>query len=307
MDLSQYQVADVTEADLQNDVTCSAITDCFQSEPDTMCVIDVSSFLDANGKLLADKLERLPSSVRRLSFANGNNFLKEHPSLTTADFSSLQRVTKIGHKFLFRCNSLTSVHLPRELITIGYEFLNGCDSLAAMDLSQYQVAAVVVKEADLQNDDTCSAITDCFQSEPDTMCVIDVSSFLDANGKLLADKLERLPSSVGRLSFTNGKRCTEIGDNFLKQHPSLTTADFSSLQRVTKIGHKFLSRCNSLTSVHLPRELITVGYEFLNGMCRVFWMPTASSSQTNWNAFPRRLGAFRLQTAAVAPKSVTTF
>eukprot|EP01060_Flectonema_neradi_P016968 TRINITY_DN2362_c1_g1_i2.p1 TRINITY_DN2362_c1_g1~~TRINITY_DN2362_c1_g1_i2.p1 ORF type:complete len:209 (+),score=43.54 TRINITY_DN2362_c1_g1_i2:521-1147(+) len=185
MDLSQYQVADVTEADLQNDVTCSAITDCFQSEPDTMCVIDVSSFLDANGKLLADKLERLPSSVRRLSFANG------------------------------------------------------------------KVAAVVVKEADLQNDDTCSAITDCFQSEPDTMCVIDVSSFLDANGKLLADKLERLPSSVRRLSFANGSRCAEIGDNFLKQHPSLTTADFSSLQRVTKIGHKFLSRCNSLTSVRL--------------------------------------------------------
>eukprot|EP01060_Flectonema_neradi_P010030 TRINITY_DN1716_c1_g2_i2.p1 TRINITY_DN1716_c1_g2~~TRINITY_DN1716_c1_g2_i2.p1 ORF type:complete len:359 (+),score=76.36 TRINITY_DN1716_c1_g2_i2:789-1865(+) len=125
--------------------------------------------------------------------------------------------------------------------------------------------AVVVTEANLRDDVTRNVITDRFSKEPDTKCILDVSGFLNDSGKLLTNKLEHLPLSVRCLSCINGGCCTTIGDDFLKQHPSLTTVDFSCLQRVTAVGRNFLSQCNSLTSLHLPEELHTVGQGFLNG------------------------------------------
>jgi hypothetical protein len=44
--------------------------------------------------------------------------------LKEIDFSYLTSLTSIGDDFMYECTSLTSIHLPKNLISIGRYFMN---------------------------------------------------------------------------------------------------------------------------------------------------------------------------------------
>eukprot|EP01060_Flectonema_neradi_P023196 TRINITY_DN313_c1_g1_i5.p1 TRINITY_DN313_c1_g1~~TRINITY_DN313_c1_g1_i5.p1 ORF type:complete len:189 (+),score=19.63 TRINITY_DN313_c1_g1_i5:39-605(+) len=114
-------------------------------------------------------------------------------------------ITEIGDGFLKDCSNLKTIDFKQHInITrIGNNFLFECGSLTSIDLSSL--------------------------------------GFMDETGsKFLADNLNNLPSSVRHLQCVNGSCCTTIGDDFLKQIPSLTTVDLSSLNNVTQVGDWFL-------------------------------------------------------------------
>eukprot|EP01060_Flectonema_neradi_P007339 TRINITY_DN1509_c1_g1_i1.p1 TRINITY_DN1509_c1_g1~~TRINITY_DN1509_c1_g1_i1.p1 ORF type:complete len:667 (+),score=99.52 TRINITY_DN1509_c1_g1_i1:48-2048(+) len=123
--------------------------------------------------------------------------------------------------------------------------------------------AVVVTKADLSNDDTRSKLAAHFEKEPSAMCVLDVQEFLEGNA--LTVKVN-LPFSVRHVTLIKGDSCTEIGDDFLSQLASLTTADLSSLKNVTRLGDNFLFQCSSLTSVNLSffTNVESIGKGFLS-------------------------------------------
>eukprot|EP01060_Flectonema_neradi_P036318 TRINITY_DN6950_c0_g1_i1.p1 TRINITY_DN6950_c0_g1~~TRINITY_DN6950_c0_g1_i1.p1 ORF type:complete len:612 (+),score=93.29 TRINITY_DN6950_c0_g1_i1:56-1837(+) len=133
----------------------------------------------------------------------------------------------------------------------------------------------VVTEVDLRCDAT--RISYRFAKEPDTVLIFDVSGSLDNCGKLLASRLEHLPSTVRHLSFANGSRCTEISDDFLKHHPSLVTVDFTSLKNVTKIGDNFLFGCLSLTAVDIAfLNVVEIGDSCFSGSSSLTTVDLAS-------------------------------
>eukprot|EP01060_Flectonema_neradi_P030338 TRINITY_DN437_c0_g3_i1.p1 TRINITY_DN437_c0_g3~~TRINITY_DN437_c0_g3_i1.p1 ORF type:complete len:304 (+),score=66.10 TRINITY_DN437_c0_g3_i1:36-914(+) len=137
----------VTKADLANDT--SSLDEYFK-KGNNKCILDADGFLDESGTLNTASLNRLPLSVKHISFisysglctAIGDGFLENRSNLETADFSCLLHVKCIGDDFLSGCSSLKFVHLPGDLRRIGGGFLSKCESLTdrereELNLEQY--------------------------------------------------------------------------------------------------------------------------------------------------------------------------
>eukprot|EP01060_Flectonema_neradi_P035523 TRINITY_DN655_c0_g5_i1.p1 TRINITY_DN655_c0_g5~~TRINITY_DN655_c0_g5_i1.p1 ORF type:complete len:629 (+),score=118.74 TRINITY_DN655_c0_g5_i1:56-1942(+) len=233
----------VREADLQNDAKLQELTNRAKKDANTRFDIDVSSgFLDDKGKLDSDKVSKIPAVASHICFINGDkcvavadDFLNGRGDLKIVDLSKLKNVMSIGDRFLFGCTDLDTVNLPEKLQVIGYDFLDGCNSFKAKDdvQSKYKIG-VVVTEADLQDDDVLSAVTERFKSSPDGTCVFDISVLVDGSGKLISEKLDRLPQTVGCIAFINGESCKAIGNEFLGKHSSLRVVDLSCLKTLTE-------------------------------------------------------------------------
>ena len=110
----------------------------------------------------------------------------------------------------------------------------------------------VVTAEELRTSHLRTRIDNLFGLNPDMLCVLDASEYIDDEGTLSSDCIEMLPSSIRRLSFTNCSRCTAFEQVFLSDGcDSLTSIDFTSLYNVTAIPSKFLNNLKSLTHVNL--------------------------------------------------------
>ena len=251
----------VTAEELKTSHLRTRIDILFGLNPDMLCVLDASEYIDDEGTLSSGGVDVLPPSIRRLSFTNCSfmlrsisgscEFLSNSTSLTSVDLSSLNEVTSIGDDFISDCESLTSINVSglKKLTTIGNGFLRNSTSLTSVDLSSFSGVM---------------SIADDFISGCKALTFIDVSGFqkLTTIGEGFLYKAKSL-ISVDLSSFSE---VTSIDNHFISNCESLTSIDVSGFQRLTRIGSGFLYRAKSLTSVDLSSlsEVMSVGDNFIN-------------------------------------------
>ena len=198
----------VTADELRTSHLRTGIDILFTQNPDKLCVLDASEYIDYEGTLSSDCIEMLPSCIRRLSFTNcgrcikfQQNFLSDNcDSLTSIDFTSFHNVTAIPSYFLNNLKSLTHINLSsfRKVTIIGDDFISNCGSLTSIDVSVFR---------------KLTTIGDGFLHNSKSLTSVDLSSFGEV---------------------------TSIGNHFISFSASLTSIDVSGLKKLTTIGRNFL-------------------------------------------------------------------
>ena len=231
----------------------------FSQNPDMLCVLDASEYIDDEGTLSSDCVEMLPSCIRRLSFTNcgrctafEKHFLSGScDSLTSIDFTSFHNVTAIPSKCLSNLKSLTHINLCSlsEVTIVGNDFMSNCESLTSIDVSGLK---------------KLTEIGNGFLRNSNSLTSVDLSSFSEVTsiGYYFICHCESLTS----IDVSGFQKLTTIGNGFLLNSKSLTSVDLSSLSEVTSIGYYFISNCKSLTSIDVSgfQKLTTIGNGFLH-------------------------------------------
>ena len=121
--------------------------------------------------------------------------------------------------------------------------------------------SITLTRSDLSNERINSLVSSFFEINPHVQCVLDISSKW-YKGKTLS--IDKFPSSIRHLSFTNCEKYSSIGNDFLRDSYSLISVDFSGFKNVTTIGGGFLSSCESLEVVDLSglNNLTTINEYF---------------------------------------------
>eukprot|EP01060_Flectonema_neradi_P014019 TRINITY_DN20733_c0_g1_i1.p1 TRINITY_DN20733_c0_g1~~TRINITY_DN20733_c0_g1_i1.p1 ORF type:complete len:506 (+),score=73.22 TRINITY_DN20733_c0_g1_i1:49-1518(+) len=243
--------------DLSDDVARSDIDVRFKNNPSTMCVIDVSGFLDKHGVFSRDV--QLPPSVRHLLFTNGtrcraigDDFLMGCSNIRTVDLSCLQHVARIGNRFMVECTSLTNVHIPCEIKVLGSQFLSSCSSLEIANVFPLRKVTAI--------GDSFLAYCESLKVVSNISCLRDVKSI----GNSFMSGCCSL-ASVDISCFTN---VNKIGSLFLQGCKLLEALDFAALKNVTCLEGSFLSRCSSLktiSNISGLRNVVNVKKDFLLG------------------------------------------
>ena len=248
----------VTAEELRTSHLRTRIDILFGLNPDMLCVLDASEYIDDEGTLSSDCIEMLPSSLRRLSFTNCSRcfafeqeFLSDScDSLTSIDFTSFHNVTAIPSTFLNNSKSLTHVNLSglSEVTSVGDYFINNCESLTSIDVSGLKKLTTIGSR---------------FLHNSMSLTSVDLSSLSEVTS--IGNEFVRNCESLTSIDVSGLKKLTEIGDGFLQYSSSLTSVDLSSLSEVTSVGDCFISNCESLTSIDISsfQKVTTIGRSFL--------------------------------------------
>ena len=248
----------VTAEELRTSHLRTRIDVLFTQNPEMLCVLDASEYIDDEGTLSSDCVEMLPSSIRRLSFTNCSRctafeqeFLSDScDSLTSIDFTSFHNVTAIPNMFLYNSKSLTHVNLSclSEVTSIGDHFICHCESLIFIDISGLK---------------KLTKIGDGFLHNLKSLTSVDLSSLSEITsvGNSFISNCESLTS----IDVSGLKKLTKIGDGFLQKSDSLTSVDLSSLSEVTSVSRCFIDNCESLTYIDVSglKKLTIIGNGFL--------------------------------------------
>jgi hypothetical protein len=167
------------------------------------------------------------------------------------DLSSLTKLTKIGNKFMNKCESLeTIIFNPEPIITfIGSEFMDYCEELKTIDLRFLKNIEVI----------SYGFLHDCSNLEnvifPDKFGKVKKigSNFMSETGL----------QNINLSCFSNVE---DIRDNFLEQCVELESVDLSSLTKLYTIGDAFLSGCERLNEIKFSDDanITSVGEFFLS-------------------------------------------
>ena len=262
----------VTAEDLKTPLT--RIDVLFTQNPDMLCVLDASEYIDYEGTLSNDCVKKLPSCIRRLSFTNCSrcikfqeNFLSDGcDSLTSINFSAFNNVTAIPSKFLNNLKSLTHVDLSSlsEVTSIADDFVSNCESLTSIDVSGFK---------------KLTRIGFVFLNNSKSLTHVDLSSFGEVTS--IGDDFISNCESLTSIDVSGLSKLTTIRDSFLLNAKSLTHVDLSSLSEVAIIGCDFISDCESLTSIDVSglKKLTVIGSGFLNKAKSLTSMDLSSLSE----------------------------
>ena len=280
----------VTAEELRTSHLRTRIDILFAQNPDMLCVLDASEYINHKGTLSSDCVKMLPSCIRRLSFTNcgrciafekqfreKQEFLSDScDSLTSIDFTAFHNVTAIPSKFLYNSKSLTSVDLSSlsEVTSIGDYFICHCESLTSIDVSSLKKLTEIghgflhnsksLTSVDLSSLSEVTSVGDHFIGDCDSLTSIDVSGLKKlttiGGGFLLCSK------SLTSVDLSSLSEVTSVGDHFISYCESLTSIDVSGLKKLTTIGGGFLRNSKSLTSVDLSSlsEVTSVGNNFIS-------------------------------------------
>ena len=145
------------------------------------------------------------------------------------------KVTGIGDKAFYKCESLTSISIPNGVTSIGNSAFYYCKSLTSISIPDS-----VTSIGD-------SAFFDCICltsiSIPDSVTSIGGWAFFDCTS-LASISIPDSVTSIGYSAFTN---CTSL--------TSISIPD-----SVTSIGNRAFSYCTSLTSISIPDGVTSIGY-----------------------------------------------
>ena len=219
------------------------------------------------------------------------------------------KVTTIGEKAFYDCDSLTSVTIPDSVTTIGDSAFESCWSLTSVTIpdSVTTIGRLAFYYCDSL---TCVTIGDSVTTIGE--CAFRYcSSLQEFNGKFASEDgrcliidgvFNSFAIGCGATEYTIPDSVTTIGGYAFYECSSLTSVTIPD--SVTTIGELAFADCSKLTSVTIPDSVTTIGkYAFYD--CSSLTSVTIPDSVTTIGKYAFRY-CWRL-TSVTIPDSVTTF
>eukprot|EP01064_Diplonema_japonicum_P032877 TRINITY_DN6306_c0_g1_i2.p1 TRINITY_DN6306_c0_g1~~TRINITY_DN6306_c0_g1_i2.p1 ORF type:complete len:593 (+),score=85.94 TRINITY_DN6306_c0_g1_i2:73-1851(+) len=164
------------------------------------------------------------NSLQNVASSLPDEFLSGCSAVRTVDLSGLRHVRWIGESFLENCTSLTSVHLPPDLMGVGSSFLRNCSALVGVDLSPLQGVADVSAH---------------FMSGCVSLHAVDATPLKGVTS--FGDSVLRGCSSLRTLDICGLLHVEKVGSYVLYDTPSLATIDLTHIRSSVKVvGKEFL-------------------------------------------------------------------
>ena len=188
---------------------------------------------------------------------SGRSSLISHPSSVKRVILG-SGVASIGGYAFYRCDSLTSAHIPESVTSIGGYAFSGCTGLTSISISE---GVTSIGDSAFSG---CSSLKSIHI--PEGVTSIGAQAF---NGctSFTSVYIPKGVTSIGNLAFfycpslksvyiSDG--VTNIGVNTFGQCPSLTSVNIP--EGVTSIGDSVFNSC-PLTSIYIPEGVTSIGAE----------------------------------------------
>ena len=206
---------------------------------------------DYGVKYSADKKKflKLSIGVEEYSIIEGTKIICDGAFWRCEPLTSIHipdSVTSIGDSAFCGCLSLTSIHIPNSVTSIGDSAFRGCSSLTSIYIPESVI--------NIGN----KAFESCWSL---TSIVVDKNNkYYDSRGDCNAIILKKNNTLIKGCSNTNiPDSVTSIGDLAFECCDALTSIHIPD--SVTSIGNWAFFSCISLTSIYIPESVINIGNE----------------------------------------------